>query len=69
MDNKLAMSQDCLWQTKHVLATEKTSSTLGIISRLSEEIPALYSALLRLCLKYCVQFWALQCREDKDLLK
>ena len=40
----------------HILGCIKRSIT----SRVTEEIPPLYSALLRLHLEYCVQMWSPQ---------
>ena len=63
MDNKLAMSQQC------TLAAEKTNSILDVASRLKEVILALYSALVRPYLEYCVWSWAPQYKKDTDFLK
>ena len=54
-----------------MLLAKKASGILGctmksMVSRLSEVLPPLYSALVRSHLEHCIQFWASQLKEDRD---
>jgi len=68
VDNRLAMSQHCALVAKRangILRCIKRS----MASRSGEMFFPPYCALVRPHLVYCIQFWALRYKKDRDLLE
>ena len=67
VDETLNMSQQCELPAQKVNCTPSCIRR-GVVSRASEVIVPVYSALLRPHLEHCVQFWGPQHKKDMELL-
>lgn len=66
--NKWKTSQKCALAVREVQCIPDCTIQ-SVVNRIRKEIFSLYSALLRVHLECCVQFWAPQCEKDTCILE